>query len=117
MLTNAQWLKEGINWDRTDSTILGELVISPDINRVVKFRVIKHSDGGYSIYHQVCGGGGQFQFDTEGQVKGYLEAQLNAKQEWLKLISKRDALTSRYQPLHKKLNIINAQIDAILFAK
>lgn len=111
MLNNAQWLELGIDWD---SGLQEKGVLS--IAHRVSFRVTR--DGaGYSVFHQVCGGGGQFQFDTEEQTKGYLETQLNAKEEYAKLIAKRETLTRRVNPLHKKLNIINAQIDAILFTR
>ena len=112
MLNNAQWLELGIDWD---SGLIEKGTL--DIAYRVSFRVVRESSGGYSIFHKVCGGGGQFQFTTEERAKSYLETQLNAKLEWSRLIAKREALTSRYQPLHKKLNIVNAQIDAILFAR
>ena len=116
MLNNDQWLELGIDWNKPyeESVILGVLVVESE---VVWFRVIKHGEGGYSIYHKCCGGGGQFQFDTEQQIKSYLETQVTHTQEWARLISKRDALTSRVNPLHKKLNVINAQMDAILFPR
>jgi hypothetical protein len=111
VLNNSQWLELGIDWS-APQTSLGVLEICDR----VEFRVSQNHSG-FSVYHRVCGGNGQFQFDTEGQAKAYLETQLAARADWTKLIAKREALTSRVQPLHKKLNLVNAQMDAILFTR
>lgn len=111
MLNNDRWRELGIDW----GSPIFQLGVLNICDRV-EFRPVRDSKG-YSVYHRVCGGEGQFQFDTEEQIKSYLETQVTHKQEWTKLIAKRDALTSRVHPLHKKLNVINAQIDAILFTR
>ena len=112
VLNNKQWLQLGIDWEQDWQPALGILEICDKVS----FRPVRQSNG-FSIYHRVCGGSGQFQFSTEEETKNYLETQLNAKKEYTQLIAKREALTARVNPLHKKLNIVNAQIDAILFAR
>ena len=110
MLTDAQWLELGIDWKRIHHLGgLGRLVIVPGR---VSFSAVKHWDD-YSVYYSCWGSYGEIQFNGEAEIKRYLERQLGAKQEYVTLVARAEAIQKRIEPLERKVSIIRDTLASL----